>query len=501
MVSSMTSDDPYAPLCVHGVAPLVVDPSVPGGLRLGEPGRDAPDDCVHGVAQLPECEITLRVFRNSSGADAYIEAVREHGGNHVIASMSASHANSGCVLILRLDRWRPDGASTLDEAVVLRASRNDIFGDELKKGFAHARKHAMADHAEALKADAWRKKWAAELAFLESTPSLEAIDARRGDPGRPLSYRRSRREGEGPGSYTTHSDYSLVRVGDGLRVRGSTIEAKLDADLAERLDREREKFGVLRIDGIDQVPITEFSDASLVEAERRLGMIERERHRLQEFQKGRMDVTAVLVDPNLKKVLKRALAGFLPMVGGIGSGPGFQLSPKTGECVTVSATLLHTASRNGWLKTVWAPDRDRDGFRRYQSTPPQIFALTEAGVALAEERYEEAAGLVATSREQHSRLTRYYGFPPLGATVPAVGAEIAAGRREALKPIVEAGLPEGNIDVSLSSNLTRKVSSDTIWGRIVAGMLCGLVSEDDNGKLRCVRDDDLEDAEVIGWAP
>lgn len=411
--------DPFDPVSVHGIWPLVRDPAHPGGIRFADMSSDAPSDCLDTPAGLPDARVEIRLFPGAEGLASRCEAVAEFGGNAVSAapfSQEGLHA----ALLVRYDRERLVG-DTLDACVAVSGSRSPLLADVRRR----SRIRLDGDRHEA----AWRRIWKDEIEAVESDPDLR-FDEMGGHMTDRLPIRV---RGSGGG-------YSLLvaAAGEGRRIRVQWDGLRYPPDLAERLGASLHGLG-LEIDGNRGLArsVTR-ADADAIAAFRRdLATLRRDMAGLDAVCRRRNAVSDVMEGRPLA-ILRRVVDGFPVAKAPASSGYAYQVNPVSGHAVDVDSYAIGSLLKVGAIRPAWWSERrpaERD------SKPEDLFeasvwVATELGTGLADGSID-----VRAAAEGYPAVVAGLG-EILGGSGPSPDfADIAEARPEAAwEP--PAGAPE-----------------------------------------------------------
>lgn len=158
-----------SPHLVHGTMPLALDRDT-GFLRFADLGPDGPEDCIASVEALPDAEIDLIVFHQSSDLAIWRKGVMEVGGN-AIETVVPPVNHPRFLLLIRHDRPGRPG-QTIDEAIALRHVTDGLVPANVAAIGKEARDQAANRWKRAKAMEAFEKEWAEETATVEATPGF-----------------------------------------------------------------------------------------------------------------------------------------------------------------------------------------------------------------------------------------------------------------------------------------------------------------------------------------
>lgn len=333
--------DPFDPVSIHGVWPLVRDPASPGGIRFAEIGRDEPSDCVTGADGLPDADLTLRLFRSAEARDAWCDGVADAGGNAVHALPLANDALPAALLV-RFDLARNPGRTP---ETCIR-----LVGD-VPRDVRHARSRARSDRSHAIEVSGWEAAWSTELAAIRSADApfrLESLDFSPRSTGRLIlrtpsggMARSAWVEPEGDARRIT------LRMGlDGAMRLGAD---DLDATLRERAEALGYEVGgdgdlslvVHRADG-DALRRVASDLATLARTRAALRMVAGRRHAVSDALRERP-----------LAILRRLASGFPLAKAPASSTYAYQVNPVSGHAVDADGWSVEALWKAGAIRPAW----------------------------------------------------------------------------------------------------------------------------------------------------
>lgn len=451
-------DDPYAPLSPHGILPLVRDQHASAGVRFAVIGRDAPDACVVRPTQLPDAEMTLRIFADPAELRGYVAALAEHGGNAVSVEVAAPGHTQPVALIVRHDRPARSG-STLDDVIALVGTMKgaDQFAKRRRQALERIASDRRTAHLAAL--------WSRETDVLMSIPGTYLIG--KNADGSHLEFMPS-----GTGAPMMR----LIRGPKGVAIGADIVRARFhDADMPEweravadagMSDLGR---GVLAtapgsIDA-DSVSRAIASSAALAQKARELGDLSHKR----------AAADRVRANGKLMTMLDRLAQGCVICWEGPGH-QGWQLSPVSGTAVPWSGALVREAMKLGLVEHGW-----RSTASVHVESCPGLVLPTRAGLSFLQGK--------ATALE--FRTDHFPAAPNAAETIDAFSyLRRNAGMfdPDALERIADISQSELPADGSV---LTESVSCEANpraakWTAIAAAALAGRATCDEGRLVRSV---------------
>lgn len=399
--------DPFDPVSVHGVWPLVLDPESPGGIRFADLEADAPADCVRDPADLPALWLGLRAFASPEARDAWCEAAAEFGGNAVHATPLAEDAIPAALLI-RYDR-EPLSGATLEERVAFagsRPARATSVRSDLRMRRAHDRRRSTLG-----------KAWATELAAAAAVEGVRFVEHLS-----PLEEKRIV-------LYPERDRFAAAifvephPAGRRVTLRTSPNQAfdLREPDLARAMREAAAALG-WRIgedgDAVRELPACDEAGLARVMAD--VAQMARTRKGLLETTIRRGVVSSAL-DERPRQILRRLVDGFPLAKAPASSTYAYQVNPVSGHAIDVDNYALERLWEAGTIQPFWwsghappARDADRLGSKPFDAFEASLWVATPLGRDLVEGRVTlaEAAERVEASRAAASIVMR--GAPPNG---------------------------------------------------------------------------------------
>jgi hypothetical protein len=471
--------DRYESVSVHGLMPLVVDADT-GMLRFAVLETDQPEDCLTSPDRLPEALVQFFVFGDEGRARAWADGIREVASNAVSVEFPATRFPKFALLV-RHDA-EPLRGETLEECVALRYV-----------GHRHSERHPGVEAAEERQVEierrreqgaeqAFRTRWAAEIAVIGSNPDAEVHihDRRELDDTTPLTlrFRDARGHVSGGTQFDVSRDGSAYRIEweEPKRFRSrvgerrgprqwSEEERPIDDDLERGLVAKAAELG-LKMEG-DSLsrPIPDLHPATLASVRKQDDDFSRHVALAKKVQKGRDLAVQHLVKEKMVAILKRVVAGF-PLVLSDRLGDVDQASPTTGRGMSVPGIHVRSASEAGLVEGVWTHTNKVFG-------DMHVFAATKAGRALLEDDPCAHALLFVDSQREFSELR---SFVPKPSLAEAVGV-LSAPPPRAVKAL------SGELDDAID-RISKHPSDRGAWSVAVAAVSHGLAEIGPDGLPR-----------------
>lgn len=419
---------------IHGTLPLVR--GLDGTYRFWAPNDSGEGEPVKVPADLPDAEITLRVFPDIPHRKGYVAALREHGGNAIDTVASPDGFLPPVLLVIRHDRRLVHG-DDLDGSIALVG---EIPG--LERAYSKTIDYQASLRRSAEEGDRNRTAWA----------SVSRVVSRHGVFIMDMT--------------SEHVDFlprdarrlcRLSRKDEGYHLAWQPILLNLADDLKGEWDDHLARLGLRFTSGgylgYDLPELTDEQFTRAVDVQREVESIQ---SRFGETMRRRETVARFAANPAVVKLLSRMLAGF-PVLMGHRGGTAAQISPRSLKAQGVAGTLVWDLHRKGLLDPVWINEGGR-------AKGLSVFWLTDAGKALAEGRHADATeGVVLMAGPT----------PPSSASfeeaMQGIVEDLAPGVLDALDEVFEAAPGESGMPGCLNYDA---------WGAIVLGAMLGRVHLD-----------------------
>lgn len=228
----------YAPVSLHGVLPLVLDPEG-GSLRFARLGEERPEDCLADGDKLPDAQADLFVFRDSGSLAHWRAGILEVSGNTAEVVLPETRWPRAALLV-RHDR--PARSGSLEEAVPLRLSLGGTPGAQAAAALGRdIRRDWLRIWLNERDEKAFLSAWAAEISALRRIPEADVEGRRPGSED--LSFTLAKESGfRGIGP-----SFRLSRRQEGGYMASWKIEAVcLDDAAGRRVDEAAAALGACR---------------------------------------------------------------------------------------------------------------------------------------------------------------------------------------------------------------------------------------------------------------
>ena len=348
------------PTLVHGLVRLLKDDTSPAGLAFAPHGKA--EGAISDPRDLPDAEVSLRLFVDPVERAGYQAALTEVGGNAVsTVFLPGTSSTPTGLLVIRHDRGPRDG-TTLDEVIELRGA-----GPNTRSAFERMRAAAEEDLARNVAFGEALRAWSSEASFVRSIP--RAIVSEIAESG-----------------ITFHCDqnqFRTTREGGRLVVSWAPLVMRWEDDIEARWRDGIAGLGVALPGG--RIGVTGEDAAETVPraltAARELAVLS---DRLMRLHGTRREIANVRREDG--KLLGAVAAGHA--VTTAFGGKTLRYSPRAKAAVPESGAAASRLVSLGLLEKL---GQASDG------TPPRpvLYVITEAGLALAAGDRETAARLAA----------------------------------------------------------------------------------------------------------
>lgn len=427
---------------VHGTLPLAK--AEDGSLRFWSPDDQEPGTPVLVPGDLPDAELTLRVFPDAAMRAGYVAALKEHGGNAIDTVLGPPAFTPPILLVVRHDRPRVH-ADGLDGAIALSGAPPGLADDYSRTISFRASSREQRERGERN-----RKAWepVSRVAGKHGAFLIKVEDGH--VEFLPRNSRRILRVTRTDAGYRLGWDPILSRLPEELDAQWRKALADLGlsfagAELGFHVDA----------DAFDESSVSRFVEVQ--------GEVEGVRERLDGILRRREIVEGFRKNPSVARIFSRMAHG-APILWSRGS-PAAQMSERSLRPQSTAGTLVAELLGRGLLDVLWEAGPG-------VGSGLSILWHSPAGKAFAEGRYEDAVEGVLTHGRHGARPTG-----DLAGAIDSIRDDLTEDALETLArtlPDAMKGYPdEGRFPGSLDYGR---------WGALIHGALVGGIDLDEGAR-------------------